>query len=251
MKMTTRKIGMAALLGLMSLLAFTAPPVLAGPCDSGTLIDWDADAFAYETNYAFLSSSPGSVLSMVGVINLFCAPLNGLNPLDPNKEYTFHFTGLTSAGTQIIPLGPVTIYATDYGTGSFSIYEGTPRNAPLATTPMPANPPNALVPSRFTDGTVILSGTLSNLHTDVQIGAASGGSFRGDYTFTGGSLYALVQNTTPSGVFGGLWCAPITPDGTICDVEPGYSAHVDGKFDVSAATPASSTTWGAIKSLYR
>lgn len=162
--MNTRKIGLAALLGLMSVLAFTAPAV-AGPCDSGTLIDWDADAFAYETNYAVLSSQPGSNLSMVGVINLFCAPLNVNNPQDPNKEYTFFFFGLISTGTNIIPVGTVTVFDTYYAQGNFMIVESTPRNAPLATTPMPANPPNAAVPLNFTDGTVILSGDLNNFNT--------------------------------------------------------------------------------------
>jgi hypothetical protein len=249
MKMTTRKIGLAAVLGLM--LAFTATgPAVAGPCDSGTLIDWDADAFAYESDYAFGFSNPGSVLSMVGVINLFCAPLNGLDPLDPAKEYTFFFTGLISAGTQVIPVGPVTINATDYAQGVFFITEGSPRNAPLATTPMPANPVNADVPALFVDGIVILQGVLNNFHTDIQVGNNTG-SFRGDYRFTGGTLFPLVEGTTKDGIFGGLWCAPVIPDGSICDVEVGYSAHVDGKFDVSAATPTSSSTWGAIKTLYR
>lgn len=247
--MTTRKIGMAALLGLMSIVA-AAPPVSAGPCDSGTLIDWDADAFAYETNYANLQSQAGSNLSMVGIINLFCPPLGGLNPLDPTKEYTFFFTNLISAGTQIIPVGPVVVYATDYAQGIFFIYEGSPRNAPGATTPMPIRP-DPSVPGNFTDGTAILMGTLNNFHTDVQTGAATGGSFRGDYRFTGGTLFNLVETTTKDGVFGGLWCAPVIPNGTVCDVQPTYSAHVDGKFDVSAATPTSSITWGAIKSLYR
>ena len=247
--MTTRKIGLAALLGLM--LALTAvAPVMAGPCDTGTLFDWDANGFAYESNYAFGISNPGSILSMVGVITIFCPPLDALDPLDPTKEYTFFMTGLISAGTQVIPVGPVTINATDYGQGQFFIYEGSPRNAPLATTPMPINPVNATVPGNFVDGTLILQGVMNNFHTDIQVGNNTG-SFRGDYRFTGGTLYNLVEGTTKDGIFGGLWCAPIITDGSVCDVQQGYTAHPDGKFDVSQATPASSTTWGAIKTLYR
>lgn len=249
--MKTRKIGLAALLGLMSVLAFTAP-ALAGPCDSGTLIDWDADAFAYETNYALLTSNPGSQLTMVGVINLFCAPLNVFNPQDPTKEYTFYFNGLISRGTSIIPVGTVTIYDTNYDQGTFFIVESSPRNAPLATTPMPANPPNATVPLNFADGAVVLSGNLNNFNTVVSIGGAGGpsGNFRGDYRFTGGTHFNLVSSQA-DGLFTGLWCAPVIPDGSICDVEPGYSAHPDGKFDQSEATPAASSTWGAIKAMYR
>jgi hypothetical protein len=249
--MITRKIGLAALLGLMSVFAFSAP-VLAGPCDSGTLIDWDADAFAYETNYANLNSNAGSQLTMVGIINLFCAPLNVNNPNDPGKEYTFYFQGLISQGTNIIPVGTVTIYDTQYTQGQFFIFESSPRNSPGATTPMPANPPNGSVPLNFVDGTVIVQGDLNNFNTTVAIGGAGGptGNFRGDYRFTGGTQFALVAGQT-DGLFNGLWCAPVIADGSICDVQPGYSAHPDGKFDQSEATPAANSTWGAIKAMYR
>lgn len=248
--MTTRKIGLAALLGLMSVFAFAAP-VAAGPCDSGTLIDWDADAFAYESNYANLVSQPGSNLTMVGVINLFCSPLNINDPSDPTKEYTFYFTNLISSGTSIVPVGTVTVYETQYDQGIFFIYEGSPENAPLAATPMPANPPNATVPGTFVDGTNILSGQLNNFTTTVVLGGSGGpsGSFRGDYRFTGGTQFPLVVGQT-DGLFGGVWCAPVIADGSTCFVQPGYSAHVDGKFDVSA-TPAQNSTWGAIKAMYR
>ena len=119
--MTTRKIGLAALLGLMSVFTFAVPALAAGPCDTGTLIDWDADAFAYETNYANLFSNPASNLTMVGVINLFCSPLDILNPQDPTKEYTFIFMNLISQGTTVIPVGTSTIYDTIYDQGLFFI----------------------------------------------------------------------------------------------------------------------------------
>jgi hypothetical protein len=249
--MKTRKIGLAALLGLLSAFAFAAP-AMAGPCDSGTLIDWDADAFAYETNYQFLTSQPGSQLTMVGVINLFCAPLNVNDTSDPTKEFTFYFFGLVSQGTAVIPVGSVTVYDTKYDQGQFFIIEGSPPNAPRADTPMPANPPNATVPLNFADGTVILSGDLNNFNTTVSIGGSGGpsGNFRGDYRFTGGTQFGLVAGQT-DGLFMGIWCAPVIPDGTLCDVQPGYSAHVNGKFDQSAATTAPGTTWGAIKAMYR
>ncbi len=250
--MITRKIGLAALLGLMSVLAFSVPAFAAGPCDTGTLIDWDADAFAYETNYAYLTSNAGSQLTMVGVVNLFCAPLNVNDPLDPTTEYTFYFFGLISQGTSIIPVGTVTVYSTNYDQGYFYIIKGSPRNAPLATTPMPANPPNATVPLNFVDGTVILQGDLNNFNTTVTLGGGGGvsGNFRGDYRFTGGTQFNLVAGQT-DGLFTGVWCAPVIPDGSICDVQPGYSAHPDGKFDASSATPTANSTWGAIKALYR
>lgn len=251
--MTTRKIGLAALLGLMSVLAFAAPAFASGPCGTGPMIDWDADAFAYETNYANLTSQPASNLSMVGIINLFCAPLDFLNPQDPTTEYTFVFLNLVSQGTSIIPVGPVTVFDTNYDQGLFFIYE-SPRNSPGALTPMPANPPNASVPANFSDGTVILSGVLNNFNTNVTVGAAGpSGQFRGDYRITGGTLFGLFPTQdNQNGLFHGVWCAPVVPNGTTCNVQTGYSAHVDGKFDEPLPpTPVNMSTWGAIKALYR
>jgi hypothetical protein len=240
-----RTIGVAVLLGLLSLGALTTQA--SAQCGTGPMIDWDAHCFAYETNYnpATFTSAAGSNLTVVGIVELFCSPLSFLDPDDPTKEYTFVFSGLTSAGTgHLTPFPGLDVWQTDYVGGTFAIYEGTPRNAPLAGA-MPANPPNASVPANFADGTLILSGTLSNFYTEItqQTGQPANGSFTANYEFTGGSLYPLVQNTG-EGFMQGLWCV------TGCQIETGYSAHPDGKFD-TPPTPAVTSTWGTIKTLYR
>lgn len=246
-----RKIGAAMLTGLLALAGFTH--TASAQCGSGLLIKFDADAFAYETNYtaATFNSAAGSQLNVVGIVSVFCSPLNGLNPSDPAKEYTFIFTNLTSAGTVTTPLaGGSTRYQTNYGNGTFALYEGSPRNAPTAAGGMPPNPPNADVPSKFTDGTLILSGTLTNFITTItkfSTGTYST-SFRSDYQFTGGTMYNLVSNTG-TGLLSGVWCAAGSSTG-LCTLPAGYSSHPNGKFD-QPTTNSQSSTWGAIKQLYR
>jgi hypothetical protein len=247
-----RLIGVAMLAGTLAVAVFASGA--HAQCGSGLLIKFDADCFAYETNYnpaTFISSS-GSQLNVVGIVSVFCAPLDVFNPNDANKEYTFLFTGLTSAGTVgPTPLvGGSTRWQTNYGSGQFFIYEGSPRNAPTAAGGMPPSPPNADVPSKFTDGTLILSGTLSDFVTTItqfSTGTFST-SFRANYQFTGGTQFALVSGYG-MGLMNGAWCAQGTAGG-LCDLPTGYSSHPNGKFDIPT-TPVEQSTWGRVKQLYR
>jgi hypothetical protein len=242
------KFAVAVTTGLLALGA-VAPLAHAQNCSPGGMIEFDANAFAYESIYnpATLISSAGSQLNVVAIISLWCSPFQDLDASDPTKEYTLLLTGLTSAGTVTTPVGPFTFYDTDYTGGTFAIYEGAPRNAPLAGA-MPVNPPNATVPANFVDGTLILNGTLANFRTSLsRLGAGDpNGSFRADYTFTGpaaGTYFTRVQGSGP-GVLQGNWCV-------VGDCVPqGYSAHPNGKFDVPP-TATRSSTWGTIKQLYR
>lgn len=247
-------IGVAALLAVLSAGAF-APAALA-QCGTGVQIKFDADCFAYETNYNKTTniSAPGSQLTVVGIPTLFCSPLQDLiancppNP-GPVKEYTFVWSGLTSAGT----VGPTPYggsgskWDTDYTGGSFTIYEGPACNAPRSGS-MPLNPPNATVPANFADGVPILSGILYSFHVTVTKSSLGtyGGSFRSKYRVLGGSLYARLAGAGEGDVTG-LWCVASQLAGC---APTGYSAHPSGKFDVGT-TPAASSTWGTIKLLYR
>ncbi len=261
-----RKIGVAALLSLLAVGALSTNafsvcnallPCSGGPCP--VFIQFDADCFAYETAYTKtgFNSSPGSQMTIVGIITSFNTPLGFLNAADPLKEYTFVVTGLTSQGTIVSLNGPTTNYDTNYDSltvGSFTIWEGSPRNAPTAGT-MNSNPPGGLtVPANFQDGTAILTGTLCGFHTNVsKTGSIVGGSFRATYHFTNpnapgpppvGNLFNAVGDG--EGAYGGNWCANLagcTPTG--------YSAHPNGKWDLSPTTAVSPSTWGRLKSLYR
>lgn len=250
-----RKIGIAASLALLAAAAFANTS--SADCVA-VLIKFDADCFAYESSYntGTFISSPGSALNVVGIVSQFDGALAALNAADPAKEYTFLWTGLSSAGT----VGPTPIaggatrWQTTYNGGTFQIFEGAPRNAPTSAGGMPPNPPNAAVPANFTDGTLILEGTIASLVTTITrfSNGTTSGSFRCDpYTFTGpigGSYYAQVAGT--SCILGGLWCPTGVGNGQ-CANATGYTAHPNGKWDGPAVTEVSSSTWGAIKQLYR
>lgn len=249
-----RQIGVAMLVALTALASFASGAL--AQCTTGMLIKWDENGFAYETLYnpnTFISSAT-SQLNVVGKVSAFCQMLNGLDALDPTREYTFLFTGLTSAGTVgPTPLsGGSTRWTTSYGSGQFFIYEDLTPDSPNPAA-MPANPPNASVPSTYTDGNVILSGNITGFSTTITRFSTGSyaTSFRGDFAFTGGTLFNLVG--PEFGLLTGAWCA--NDDAApgvlgLCDLPAGYSAHPNGKFD-QPVTPAQTSTWGAIKQLYR
>jgi hypothetical protein len=245
-----RHIGAAMLMSLLALAAVAG--TASAQCGNGLLIKFDADAWAYETNYtaATFNSASGSQLNVVGVVSVFCSPLlPTLDASNPAKEYTFLFTGLTSPGTTTTNLAGGNVrYQTVYGSGQFSIYEDTSPDAPRD----PNEPalPSPLVPAKYIDGTLVLSGTLANFTTTVTkfTNGSYSTSFRSDYLFTGGTQYALVANTG-TGLLSGAWCAAGNATG-LCSLPTGYSSHPNGKFDQPTTTTQSST-WGAIKQLYR
>jgi hypothetical protein len=254
-----KSIGVAGLVALLALGAST--PAALAQCGGQLLIKFDADCFSYESN-AVLSplqggtgaymSNAGSQLTVVGLITLFCAPLNGNVPNLPATEYSFVWSGMAAAAaTTSVPFaGTGTKWDTDYTPGTFSIYEDSPADAPRATTPMPINPPNGTVPVNFADGTLILSGTISSLHVTVTrsnnlASAIWGGSFLANYAFTGGTQFPLVAGSGTNSL-NGQWCGKY-PSG--CTPE-GYTGHPNGKFDF-AVTETKTSTWGTIKQLYR
>lgn len=239
--------GAAAVLALLA--AGPTTSFAAGPCDFGNFMDFDADAFAYETTYNPVSyhSTNGSTLKMVGHITLFCPPLAALNPADPNKEYTFVVTATSTGTIHYGPFAGFFYHETDYTGGTWAVYEGSPEDAPTAAS-MPALP-SPLVPATFQNGTVVLSGTLGTMHTSISTDgtqANTNGSFLANYQATGGSYYNAVGNG--SAVFQGLWCVWPKPAG--CRPAT-YSAHTNGKWDIPPTTSTSKSTWGALKKLYK
>jgi hypothetical protein len=237
-----KMIGVAVLLGLLA-AGITTTSFAQPPCGTGQIIDWDANGFTWETpaNPVGNVSPAGNSLNMVALVNLFCAPFADLDPNDPGTEYTIVFSGLSNAlATAVIPAGSTTVWNTNYGSGTFVIYAGTPRNAPSYLA-MP--PPGGIVPANYADGTAILSGTVANFRVQITKTGTNpaNGSFRSDYTFTGGTLYSRVAGTGV-GLLHGLW--------NLSGAPAGYSAHPDGKFD-NPPTAVRPSTWGAIKQLYK
>jgi hypothetical protein len=218
---------------------------LAAPSHAGPVIDWDP-AYFYTTSPGVTPTNapPGSTLFIVGTVSVFGTPLQFLNASDPTKDYTFYVYGMTSLGTTptaVPPLGNA--YLTTYTSGTIELYEGTPRDAVFDP-----NPPNANVPSTFTNGTLLLSGTMTSFYTQTNdFSSFSTGNAEGHVTWTGGTLFSYVSpggQSCPSLFTGGLSWHP----GVLI---PGYLFRHDGKIDLECPTPAPTSTWGKVKALYR
>jgi hypothetical protein len=206
------------------------------------IVDWDP-AYFYEPGAAFNNSIPGTELKIVGIVSAFGPPLAFLNANDPSKDYTFYVYGLISNGTATFGPPATEFYITTYTGGTIEVYEGTPRDAVFDP-----NPPNANVPSTFVNGTLILSGTVSNFFTQSNNFTANmTGNSEGNITWTGGSLigYVLDGGTPCPALFtGGMtWLPSVNIQG--------YLFRHDGKIDHECPTPAKTSTWGRMKSLYR
>ena len=167
--------------------------------------------------------------------------------LDPTKDYTFYITGLISAGTGHVFFSGTDYYDTDYAGGTWEIHQGAIQDAPTAAGGMPALP-SSLVPSTFINGTLLLSGTFSSFHVSVTKSGSSppNGSFLANYAASGGLHFPQVGNGTA--LFQGLWCVTMKPTGC---TPLTYSAHPDGKWDLTPTTFAPHSTWGMVKQLYR
>jgi len=259
------KLWIAVVMGLLatSLSATVATAQTSGSCDTTALmIKFDADAFAYETAYtpATFTSAAGSQLTVVGTVSLFCNPLLDLSANDPNIEYTFIWDGLVSQGTVTRTRGSSTTFTTKYLGGGFRIYAGTPHDAPTALT-LPALPAPGLVPDAFVDGTLILSGVMTD-SLYVYISRTSTGTFtsslKANYRCTGGTHYDQVGSGTS--VIDGFWLPvpatnpePPVPLGTSL-LPAGWSAHPNGKWDRPPFIPPVAvvpSSWGKLKSIYR
>lgn len=243
-----RILGTAVFLALLAVSVVA--PLATAQCVTGTgvnvLLKWDGNGFSYETGapYTNYISPVGNQMGAYLGISLFCAPLSGLDPNDPAKEYTMIWQDLTSSGTVTSPFGASgTKYSTLYTGGVFAIIEG-PVNARAwtsATVPTPLTAAPA-----YGDGSMVLAGYIDSLTTTItrsSLGTVNG-SFRGKYRINGGPLASLFCPGGATGLLDGLWF-PVAPPA-------GWTSHLNGKFDaLDCTTPAKTTSWGRIKTLYR
>lgn len=208
------------------------------------VIDWDP-AYTWEAGATPTNSIPGSEFKLVGTISMFGPPLQFLDAANPATEYTFYVHGLISQGT--IPVGPpaMTLYTTNYSGGQIEVYfDATPDAS------FDPNPPNAGVPADFIDGgPPILTGIFTQFVVQSNnFTAFNTGNIEGNIVWTGGSLYNQLTQSG-SGPCPGLFTGGSTWYPGV--MFPGYIYRHDGKIDLQCPTPSRSSTWGAIKSLYR
>lgn len=226
------------ILTTLAALALAALPARA----AGPSIDWDP-AYTWETGATATNSPLGGEFKLVGIVSMFDAPFQFLNAGDPTREYTFYVHGLISQGT--VAQGPpaTTIYTTQYSGGVFELYEDLTPESSFAP-----NPPNATVPSTYTDGTLLLSGVFTSFVVQTNnFTAFKVGNIEGQINWTGGTLL-------PYTISGGFPCPGLFTGGATWNPNvliPGYIFRHDGKIDMQCAVSAGRSTWGSLKSLYR
>jgi hypothetical protein len=175
----------------------------------------------------------GTVTTVVGRLE---PPVGFSYPISLNftvNEYTFYFQ---TAITSVTP-GPLTS-TYSYADATFFIYEDPSKNSNYGT-----SPPNATSPSTFRDGTVILSGTLSELtRLNYNMGFPEP-SVVGECEFTGGTRFGDL--TVKSWTYhGGLSSNPLL------GIPFGYRHRWATKMVPAPTVPVEETTWGALKNLY-
>lgn len=219
------------LLGLM-VLALASP----APARAASLF-FDYVGFDYESPDPNPGTfgEPGSGYVGIGYVpNLFLP----LVPDTVTNQYTYMVSGLTPVSSMLV--GGYAII--DYGPGTLSIYE----DAKLGGTygDFGANPPNALAPGTFTDGTLFLTGTLANFRFVVNL-ANGTGSYEARFTVTGGSQLGNVPVNQRTGwTFAGS-------SGNALNIPPGYAHQIDGQNFLDDPVPTRSVSWGTLKATYR
>ena len=211
---------------------------------AGPVIDWDP-AFGFQSGATPFNMPAAGEFKMVGVISDFGPPLDDIDASNPAVEYTFYVHGLTSLGTTFV--GPVgtRFYTTTFTGGTIEVYAD---NTPEAS--FDPNPPNAGVPADFIDGGApILTGSFTSFVVQTNdFTTFQTGNIEGGFNWTGGTLlYRLPTN-------GGEPCPGLFTGGMTWNASvgiPGYLFRHDGKIDLQCPTPARSSTWGKIKTLYR
>jgi hypothetical protein len=178
----------------------------------------------------FPPSNVGDNLNVVGILNEIEEPLIWDTA---NYSYTLWIRDLVSLGQSVAGTTTIATYSSG---GLFTIYvDFLPSNHDYGV-----NPPNATVPSTFTDGISMYLDGFFNDFTLTLNQATSSGSFVGNLTFTGGDVFPLLSSG--DGFLFGADIANVSPDG--------YDLQMNG--DVSLQIIAvEEETWGGIKSLYR
>ncbi len=154
------------------------------------------------------------------------------------NEYTYVMQGLTPNSTQVI--GQFRII--NYNPGTITIYEDAKLGG--TTADFGTNPPNAIAPASFTDGTPILVGTLTNFQFVLDTVSGSG-SFEAVFNVTGGTqLGNFPLNQRKGWTFSGA-------TNNALNIPAGYAHQIDGQTFLDAPSPARRTSWGQLKAGYR
>jgi len=207
---------------------------LAGNASAqNALIDYQG--YAWETG-GLPPSDATDVLSFVGVVDDLDTRF-GVNLL--LEEVTLFVTNLVSNGQVDVGGGLLNIV---YSGGTIELYRDPSKDHDYGITP-----PNATAPSTFTNGTLLLGGTLSSffMYYDPSTGT---GAYEATAQFTSGTgLAALNQLNADAYTFGGT----LGNGAAGGNVPQGYDLQVDGVIEVTVPVGVQRQSWSGIKEMYR
>jgi len=181
------------------------------------LVVLDFIGYGWETA-SFPPSEAGDVLSIPLIVDNLSASL-GIDLGE--EELTGYMSGLTSAGAVEIAPG---LWRIEYTGGTLSFHRDPSKDHEFGV-----SPPNATVPSSFTNGTLCLGGTLQNF-TFFYHEPSGSGSMEADVQFTDGACIDALAGMNPSGfTFGGFLTRQSS--GTVIE---GYDLQLDGFLEANA-----------------
>ena len=154
------------------------------------------------------------------------------------NQYTYVISGLVAINRQTVG----SFIVIDYSSGNLSVYEDD-RTSGTAFD-YGVNPPNATAPSTFNDGTLYLSGPLTNFRF-VFSTSDNSGSFEANFSATGGSQLSNI----PPGDRNGWTFSGATSNAL--NIPQGYAHQIDGQVILEQAVPAQDKSWGRLKANYR
>jgi hypothetical protein len=175
---------------------------------------------------------PGSYT--VGETYVVYATLDNVQPdpwyaWNPTKQYTAAISTTVTAAFEVPPILNVT-----FATASVGIYEDS------------STPANYANPGTFTDGTLLLSGSISGMAGQRVNFPGFNWDVIGSVTFNGGAGFGGLLCDLPMGVndFIAFQSPPVFPPA-------GYEEAYNIDWFCEASTSVDASSWGRMKSLYR
>jgi hypothetical protein len=226
-----KKTAIALLVGALALGGVSAPSAAA----PFLLVDY--------VGYDYESPNPdptqfgevGSGYVSLGECPVLYAPL--VFNLAQN-QYTYHISGLISVNRQVI--APFIIV--DYSAGTLSVYEDDINTGTAFD--YGTNPPNATAPPTFVDGTLFLTGPVTNFRFVFNTVDGSG-SFDANFAVTGGSQLGNIPVSDRNGfTFAGATSNAL-------NIPEGYAHQIDGQVFLEQVVPTQDSSWGRLKANYR
>jgi len=137
-----------------------------------------------------------------------------------------------------------------FANGGRATYYRDPKVGGASHADYGVNPPNATAPSTFIDGSMRLTGSVDNFVLTYNF-TTNQGNFAGNMTIDGGPDQIYIPPDAYAGwILGGLAGNGLSGPPNV-PVPQGYDHQVSGECRHPDVTPTTSSTWGALKALYR